>query len=301
MDSESFYDINEKITNAAFEKNGQCFLLIDASLEQYQSELFLPDILREYKSYPVIFHQRELQSAVPLYLFPLSTFSERDGQLFKNSIYHSLNELKTEKLDSGEGRSVCAWISTDLTGEQLAEQVALSTVQSIQSVGDILLRYYDPSVFGLLMPILDKWQKQQLLSNINTWSYIDGDGIAQIVNGDGECKKKLNHSLGLTEQNALEIERILVINNVLRIYRKMNAPHKLSEREVMKLLRSALNYYYATFSASNNDVIEFGLDVLNAQRLFYQDGVFEKFVFSNRSKDLQLYSDIKSRIDSMAC
>lgn len=300
MDGGFFNDINEKITNAAFGKNGKCFLLIDASLEQYQSELFFPDILREYKSYPVTFHQEELQGALPLYLFPLSASSERDGQLFKNSIYHSLNELKIEKLESGEGRSVCAWISTDLTGEQLAEQVALSAVQSIQSGGDILLRYYDPSVFGLLMSILDKWQKQQLLSNINTWSYIDGDGIAQVVNGDGESKKKLNYSLGLTERNALELRRISVVNNILRAYRKMKVSHRLSECEVMKLLRPALCYYYSTFSMSDSDVIDFGLDVLRVQRLFYQDGIFEGFMFSNHSKIPQSYSDIKSRIDSVA-
>lgn len=300
MDGGFFNDINEKITNAAFGKNGECFLLIDASLVQYQSELFLPDILREYKSYPVTFHQEELQGALPLYLFSLSASSERDGQLFKNSIYHSLNELKIEKLESGEGRSVCAWISTDLTGEQLAEQVALSAVQSIQSGGDILLRYYDPSVFGLLMSILDKWQKQQLLSNINTWSYIDGDGIAQVVNGDGESKKKLNHSLGLTEHNALEMGRISVVNNILRAHRKMKVPHRLSECEVMKLLRPALCYYYSTFSMSDSDVIDFGLDVLRVQRLFYQDGIFEKFMLSNYSKIPQSYSDIKSRIDSVA-
>ncbi|MGS6310247.1 hypothetical protein ACVGV5_26585, partial [Enterobacter sichuanensis] len=300
MDSESFYDINEKINNAAFSKNGHCFLLIDASLEQYQSEAFLSDILRDYKSYPVKFHQRELQGALPLYLFPLSTLSERDGQLFNNSIYHSLNELKVEKLDSGEGRSVCAWISTDLTGGQLAEQIALSVVQPIQSVGDILLRYFDPSVFGLLMHILDKWQKQQLLRNINAWSYIDGDGMVQVVNGDGECKKKLNYSLGLTELNFSEMSRILVINKILRAYRKMGVVHKLSECEMVNLLRPALGYYYSTFSPSDNDVINFGLDVLNAQRLFYQGGVFSKYI-DNCGAHLQLYSDIRSRIESQAC
>ncbi|WP_417644363.1 hypothetical protein, partial [Enterobacter hormaechei] len=48
MDDKFFNDIHEEITNAAFGKNGKCFLLIDASLEQYHSELFLPGILREY-------------------------------------------------------------------------------------------------------------------------------------------------------------------------------------------------------------------------------------------------------------
>ncbi|MCW3889190.1 hypothetical protein NW915_16645, partial [Enterobacter hormaechei subsp. hoffmannii] len=122
-----------------------------------------------------------------------------------------------------------------------------------------------------------------------------------VVNGDGKCKKKLNYSLGLTEQNALEMGRILVVNYILRAYRKMRMPHKFSERDVMGLLHPALDYYYSTFSTSDKDVIDFGLDVLSAQRLFYQDEVFKKILFSNRSKDLQSYSDIKSIIDSMAC
>ncbi|MBJ6477740.1 hypothetical protein, partial [Enterobacter hormaechei] len=84
MDDKFFNDIHEEITNAAFGKNGKCFLLIDASLEQYHSELFLPGILREYKSYPVTFRKEELQGALPLYLFTLSASSERDVQLFKN-------------------------------------------------------------------------------------------------------------------------------------------------------------------------------------------------------------------------
>ena len=62
MDGIFFNDIHEEITNAAFGKNGKCFLLIDASLEQYHSSLFLPSILREYKSYPVTFRQDEFPS-----------------------------------------------------------------------------------------------------------------------------------------------------------------------------------------------------------------------------------------------
>lgn len=114
-------------------------------------------------------------------------------------------------------------------------------------------------------------------------------------------QKKLNYSLGLTEQNALEMGRISVVNYILRAYRKMRMPHKFSERDVVELLHPALDYYYSTFSTSDKDVIDFGLDVLSAQRLFYQDEVFKKIICSNRSKDLQSYSDIKSIIDSMAC
>lgn len=300
MSSESFDDIKEKITSAAFGKNGYCFLLIDSSLKQYQSDAFLYDILKGYESYSVTFHQSELQGALPLSLFPLKIFNERDAQLLNNSIYHSLKELKSEKLDSGEGRSVCAWISTALTGELLAEQIALFAVQSIQSVGNILLRYFDPSVFGPLMSFLDSWQRQQFLSNIDTWCYLDGDGVAQTVNGDGECKKKLNYSLGLTESNLSEMHRISIINNILRVYRKMNVADKLREREAVNLLRSALDYY-SSFSPSINDIIEFGLEILLTQRRFYQGGIFDKNTLHNRIKNLQLYSDAKFGIKSQDC
>jgi len=301
MSSDFFHNVKDKITNAAFGKNGQCFLLIDSSLKQYQPDNFLHDVLKNYKYYSVAFHQGELQDVLPLSLFPLQRINERDEELFNDSIYHSLNELKNEMLDSGQGRSVCAWISTELTGEQLAEQIALTAVQSIKSVGDILLRYFDPSVLCPLMPVLDNWQKQQLLSNINTWSYLDGDGVAQIVNGDCACKRKLNHSLGLTELNLEQMNRISIINTVLRAYRKINVVDRLSEREAVRLLHPALGYFHSFFSPSDNDIIEFGLDVLLSQRPFYLDGSFDKYQLNNRSKKPLSYSDAKARIGSQDC
>ena len=271
MYNDFFQNIKIKITNAAFGKSGRCFLLIDSSLKQYQSDVFLYDLLEKHESYSVTFHQSEFRGTLPLYLFSLTTNDEKDEELFNSSIYHSLNELRIERLASGEGRSVCAWISTELTGEQLAEQIALFSVQSIQSVGDILLRYFDPSVFGPLMCVLDSWQKQQLLSNIDTWTYLNGDGVVHAVDGDGECKRKLNYSLGLTASDLEEINRVSIVNNILRAYRKMNVVDKLSECEAVKLLYPALRYFYSSFSLSDNDITEFGLDVLLSQRPFYLD------------------------------
>ncbi|WP_048957999.1 DUF4123 domain-containing protein [Enterobacter bugandensis] len=299
MEANSFNDVKEKISSAAFSKRGNCFLLIDASLKDYQTESFLSDTLRDYKSYSIIFHHKQIQGALPLYLFPLDKLSEKDDRLFNNSIQHSLSELKQEKLEAGEGRSVCAWISTNLAGEQLAEQIALTTVQPTQSVGNILIRYFDPSVFGLLIPVLDKWQKEQLLSNINTWSYLNGDGVVHTMNGDGECRKKLNHSLGLTDRNVSEINFILFINKILRVYRNTNTIHKLSECEAGELLRPALAYYYSSFSPSESDVIEFGLDVLSAERLFYLDGLLFKYMLNRHSKEYEAYKDIKTKIDNL--
>lgn len=299
MDNKLFYEIKDDIFHAAFGRNGKCFLLIDAALEKYQSDSFLYDLLKNYECYPIIFHHGELQDALPLYFVSLDVQNEKDIELFNNSIRHAINELASERIAAGEGRVVCAWISTQLTQEQLSDNISRFAVQSVQSSSDILIRYFDPSVLGLFLPILDEWQKKQLLSNINTWCYIDGDSVAQIINGDGSCVKKLNHSLGLTESNALEMKNIVVINKILRKYRGMKSMEQLSEQQVANLLHPALRYFYSHFSWSDNGVIEFGLDVLTAQRLFYQNGVFERFTRDNHIENLPEYSQVKSKIEKL--
>lgn len=168
-------------------------------------------------------------------------------------------------------------------------------MQSLATGEEILMRYFDPSVFGLLMPVLDNWQKQQLLRNINTWSFIDGDGVAQVMNGGGEYKKKLNYSLGLTELNKCEMSWLVVINKILRIYRKMNLSNKINETDAIILLFPALRYFYSLFAFSEEDVTEFGLDVICAQKPFYLDEMFERLVSKNCSKKIISYSDVKSK------
>lgn len=299
MENKSFHKIKEEIFNAAFAKNGGCFLLIDASLEQYQSNNFLYDALKDYQLYPVMFYQDELHDALPLYLVPLDAHSTRDNELFHISIHHALYELGAERINTGEGRSVCAWISTPLTTEQLSESISRSVIQNVQSSGDVLIRYFDPSVFGLFLPVLDSWQKQQLLRNINVWCYIDGEATAQVVNGNGENVKKLSFSLELTAANLAGINNILIINNILRKYREVNGMGKINEQRAGRLLQPALCYFYAHFSSVGEGVNEFGLDILTAQQLFYQEGVFEQYLRNKHAANLPLYSDVKSRVSCL--
>lgn len=293
MANEYLLNVKENVVRAAFGINGQCYLLVDASLKQYQSDISLYNALKNYKCFPIHFHHRDLEDALPLSLYMVS---EKDIGIINDSIAHSLNEIKSDRLDSGEGRSVCAWISTKLTGEQLSEQIAQFSIQSTQSEGCILLRYFDPSVLGILMSVLDDWQKQQLLSNVNTWTFIDGDGIVQTMNGDGECRKKLSYSLGLSESVLLNIKNISIINSVLRVYRKINAPGEIRELEAAALLFPALSFFNIHFAPSVNDVTEFGLDILFARRAFYKEEMFDKYISTNQDQILPSYTDIKSRI-----
>lgn len=299
MDNKFFHKAKEGIFNSAFAKNGRCFLLIDASLKQYQSNSFLYDALKDYQLYPVMFYQDELHDALPLYLVPLDVHSTRDNELFHNSIHHALYELGSERINAGEGRSVCAWISTPLTIEQLSENISRSAVQTVQSGGNVLIRYFDPSVFGLFLPVLDSWQKQQLLRNINAWCYIDGEATTQVVSGNGENVRKLSYSLELTDSNLVDINNIIIINNILRKYREVNGIGKVNEKEAGKLLQPALRYFHAHFSSVGEGVNEFGLDILTAQQLFYQRGLFEQYLQNKHAANLPLYSDVKSRVECL--
>lgn len=297
MDNRHFMEINKTVFEAAFERNGKCFLLIDASLRKYQSDDSLYKIMESHSIHSIKFNKKELHGALPLYLVPPDFKIKQDVELFNYSIRHALTELDLGRINAGEGRSVCAWISTELNREQLSESISGMIIQPLQSGNDILVRYFDPSVFGLLLSILDNWQSQQLLRDINFWCYIDGDGNAQVINGGGEQTKKLNYSLGLSEDDLSKINNILVINRVLRLYRKNKSVKTLSEQQVAELLHPAILFFYSTFSAVDDGVADFCLDVLSARWPFYQGVLFGQHILDKRNKHLNGYIDLKSMVE----
>jgi len=290
-------EIQKTVFEAAFERNGRCFMLIDASLKQYQSNDFLYKLLESYNPHIIKFNREELHDALPLYLVSLDFKIKQDIELFNHSIRHALTELDPGRINAGEGRSVCAWISTELNREQLSESIAGMIIQPLQSGNDVLVRYFDPSVFGLLLPVLDNWQSQQLLRDINAWCYIDGGGNAQIMNGGGDQVKKLNYSLGLSEDDFAKINNILVINKVLRSYRKNKIPETLNEQQIAELLHPAIPFFYSKFASVDDGIIDFCLDVLHARWPFYQGVLFERYMSEKCNKYLNFYADLKSMVE----
>jgi hypothetical protein len=299
MDNKSFSIMKQEFYNAAFGINDKCYLLIDASLEYYRSDNFVRDLIKNNDAHLICSHRNELHDALPLYLISFDVHNVKDVEYFDKSIRYAINELKPERIEAGEGRSICAWISTALTKEQLSDFISRMMVQTFPSGEDVLIRYFDPSVFGLLFCVFDNWQKQQLLSGINTWCYIDSNGEYQVKNGNGDSIKKLNYSLALSESDVSDINNIRVINAILLIYRKAHDSKEINEKQVTELLYPALRYFYSHFTAIDNDVIEFGLDVLKARRLFYLQGIFERYTLGSDKKKLTDYVNIKSRIANL--
>ncbi|MDN8996927.1 hypothetical protein Q0P57_13740, partial [Staphylococcus aureus] len=91
----------------------------------------------------------------------------------------------------------------------------------------------------------------------------------------------------------------LSINGILREYRKTQIIERVSESEAAKLLHPAIRFFNAHFSSAGNGIIEFGLDILFAQKLFYQGGLFDRYIHGEQSENLPLYTDVKLKLKSL--
>ncbi|MCS2153169.1 DUF4123 domain-containing protein [Scandinavium goeteborgense] len=291
------HELEVKLHDAVFGNNGKCFLIIDPTLERYHASTSFFEMLIKHNKHHISFPHQDLDGSLVLWLVSLDSNIPADLALFEASIAHSLNELKPENVSQGIGRIVCSWISTELSINDFSEQISHIAIQRMQNMGSILLRFFDPAVFGSLYDILDDWQRQQLLTNINAWCYLDGDGMPQIFNGDGGVFKKLNHSLGLTDSNLSKLHVIFRINRVLQRYRRLNIPEGMCERQASRILHPAMSYFLSNFDTSDEGYVDFGIDVLINTSRFYLNPTFEKYIKDTANNGLPLYHIVRSRID----
>ncbi|SQC93458.1 Uncharacterised protein [Cedecea neteri] len=283
--------IKKNLISTVFGNDKKTFLLVDATLETYGSEPDLFEALSAHKNCQIVFSDPRLDGVLPLYLVPLDSSNENSQSLFEISVRSALASLESEKLKQGKGRCVCAWLSTQLNVEQLSKFIANTAMQNIQNVGDILLRFYDPSVLSVLLGILDPWQCRCLLDNVDVWCYIDGDGMLRSINGNGRIRK-LNYSLGLSESSFLDIKNVEIINKILLAYRDGERNDITHEAQAINTLLPALRFFSEHFEIEGDDVVQFGIDTLTSQAQFYLSSDFTKY-FSGGSGKLK-YKDVKN-------
>jgi hypothetical protein len=294
--ADNFLAIKDEIFDTVFGHDKRTFLLIDATLKNYGSEPELFEILKAYNVYPINFSCHELDGVFPLYLVLLESDNIKDREFFEISVRSALDALEPDNIKQGKGRCVCAWFSSQLSIEQISDFIINTAIQHIQNIGDVLIRFFDPAVLGALLDILDSWQKQRLLSNVNVWCYIDGDGIVRSLNGNGDSKK-LSYSLGLTESDLLELKNIEVINKILLEYRGIGQNVLLSEIRAIQLLRPAIRFYSTHFIVEeDDDIVKFGMDVLISQKHFYLSPEFSKYLPENNHNIKKSYNQLKSMI-----
>ena len=119
-------------------------------------------------------------------------------------------------------RSVCAFIASSLS----AEQVALTLTQALDlkvERQDIYFRYFDPRVFHHLPRLTTPQNLGQLLRGITTWSYFLWDG-SLAVHPIPAPPDRLPGSLRLTAQEWQPFETIEHFNATQRLFAKHELP-----------------------------------------------------------------------------
>lgn len=279
-----------------FSGDGHCYLIIDPTLRDIKRyDLFFSHI-RNSQCLKTPLPHPELDGVMELWIVLLDKSNQADSELFEQSIQYALDELSTEKLLSGQGRAVCGWVSSGLSFDQFAENISRMTIQKRPSGGESLLRFYDPAVLNIFITMMDSWQRKRFLNNIDSWSYFNGDGELCTEYGVGSGSRKMDFSLGLTEDNLEDLNNVTHINKILRRFRMVNNNQQYSESQNIQLLLPALRYFVGRFSLQDDGVIEFGLDVLSIRTCFYLDSVVNRHLPSKKHATPSSYLECKSKI-----
>lgn len=289
----SFSDIKRSVSDSVFGGSEKIFLLIDSTLECYQSSQDFYQLVTDENIHRVAFSHPELDGALELWLIPLDKHSAQNMRLFDVSIERALNEINPDNIRLGKGRSICSWISTKLTVGQLSEYISRLAVQKVKGKGDILMRFFDPAVFSFLSVILDAWQRQQILNNIGVWVHIDGDGRPQVMSGNGEFHQKLNYSLGLTPLDLSNLGYISRMNKILLRYRTLIGVAEITEQKAAELLYPALHYFSDNYYFGDDGYIDFGIDVLVKRKRFLSYLKSEKDLSQSLNDTLPRYKTME--------
>lgn len=289
-------DIANLIMENVAGSKGICWLLIDTTLmEQYEIEK-LDQTLNDYIVHPVCFRHPELEGETTLLLVKLDNNKQEDAALFRNSILNAISETELQNISAGKGRSICGWISTDMGGSDLAEDIAGLAIQQLPRGNTALIRFFDPAVIGLFLSVIDPWQKTRLLKNINVWGYIDGGGQPCFITGEAKTTPKLHFALELTAENQQDIQNIAYINQVLCHYRSQPDSPLLNESLAGKQLLSGLAYFSSLFSYENNGQVDFCNDILTICPHFYRHPRIKKYFNAIKKQSFPSYQSIRKYI-----
>ncbi|MFP1755452.1 DUF4123 domain-containing protein [Lonsdalea quercina] len=292
----SFNILKEEAYERIFSTRNECYMLIDPMLIEHKKDRGFFFRLSGSNYIKTALPHPELDGVMELWLVLLKKEKTDDCELLELSLHHALGELQSENLLAGEGRSVCGWITSELNIEAIAEDLSRSAIQKRPSGGFSLIRYYDPSVLGAMMEIIDPWQRKRLLANIDSWTWINGDGELCTVYGSGNAANKMDFSLGLTEYHLAELKKVISINKILRKYRRSNSHEVIKENQAIKMLLPALDYFSAHFSQMDDGMVEFGIDVLTINTDFYKHKKIERYFINYEVGSLPGYCNCKAMI-----
>lgn len=170
-------DIHLTALRAAVSGGGEhLYLLIDpVSLPDDLAHPFISALVAQ-RPVPVILPHDKLTEESQPWLLKLDITQPEHDALLVQSIAFALEELHPERLSGGVGRAVCGWLTSPYETKVVSEQLGRTAIQRLLSGKEMLLRYYDPAVHGVLWHFFNSLQQERWLGVLSGWFYPDGDG-----------------------------------------------------------------------------------------------------------------------------
>ncbi|OHF77271.1 hypothetical protein A7T28_24245 [Salmonella enterica subsp. diarizonae serovar 60:r:e,n,x,z15] len=153
----------------------------------------------------------------------------------------ALDEIHPDKLCRKMGRAVCGWLTSPHPIDDVAKQLGHPAIQRLISGQQILLRYYDPAIHGILWPQLDDVQHERWLGVLSGWHYPDGDGRLVSHDHSPSPNPYMTFSLMVNPEDEIHISQTGKIVRVLEHYRQahINKPRH-DEATAVTIIRRAL-------------------------------------------------------------
>jgi len=204
----------------AAEKQQNLYLLID--WEALPEDVMHPFItaLVEQRPVPVKLPHHKLTADRQPWLIKLNLLQPAHHTLLALSTRHALEEQHPDRLCNGGGRAVCGWLTSPYDTNDVAKQLGHTAIQSLVSGQQILLRYYDPAIHGILWPQLNDLQHERWLGVLSGWHYLDGDGQLVSHCHSPSAYPYMTFSLMVSPEDEIHISQTGKIVSVLERYRQ---------------------------------------------------------------------------------
>ncbi|MCK1967920.1 DUF4123 domain-containing protein [Franconibacter sp. IITDAS19] len=196
------------------------YLLIDR--EALPEDVMHPFIcaLVDQRPVPVTLPHRNLSMDRHPWLIPLDLTQATHQALLVSSVRHALEEQHPDRLCNGGGRAVCGWLTSPFDTAVMTKQLGHTAIQRLISGQQILLRYYDPAIHGILWPQLDDVQHERWLGVLSGWHTLDGDGRLVSHSHSASPYPYMTFSLMISPEDEIHISQTGNVVRVLERYRQ---------------------------------------------------------------------------------
>ncbi|WP_256353969.1 MULTISPECIES: DUF4123 domain-containing protein [unclassified Variovorax] len=192
-----------------------CFLILDSVLRPITDADAIASDYLEHSQTPVRLEPNVDPTHWPV-LVGFDTGRFAGSELLAHSVAEACEELQADALQSGAGRRIGGWLTSDSSATQVARHLRNAMLQHRPGVGSIWLRIHDPAVLWWLWKFLSPEQRRALLGPIDTFWILDPIGRLTPIRTDTTVPAGDAGQLTLTDALWRDVDSIAPLNLALR-------------------------------------------------------------------------------------